>query len=81
MKNEIENTDMQTANELKSEIKFMLNKLLKAKGKMTESIVGVKELRGSQYKPTLADFAKQLNAVKSIETFNILNPGKASNNY
>jgi hypothetical protein len=63
----------------------MLNKLLKAKGKMTESIVGVKEstmmLRGSQYKPTLADFAKQLNAVKSIETFNILNPGKASNNY
>ncbi|CAD8087623.1 unnamed protein product [Paramecium sonneborni] len=85
-KNEIENTNLQTANELKTEIKSMLNKLLKAKGKMTESIVGsgkesVLMLRGSQYKPTLADFAKQLNAVRSIETFNILNPGKATNNY
>lgn len=66
---------MQTANELKCEIKFMLNKLLKAKGKMTESIIAP-TLRGSQYKPNLADFARQLNAVRSIETFSILNPSK-----
>jgi len=63
----------------------MINKLLKAKGQMTESIINDRSRRSAiigsgqerQTHKSLAEFTKQINAVKSIENFQMVLKSKA----
>ncbi|KAM3127186.1 hypothetical protein pb186bvf_020705 [Paramecium bursaria] len=70
-----ENETDVSSSQLKHEIKFMINKLLKAKGKMTESFVDRRSLYERDRsedrcdKRSLAEFSRQINAVRSIENF------------